>query len=166
MPWSMVALLPWQFRNPHCEILALEILSFWNWAIVYSMSPYSNWCFYSCCLFSLLVYLLKIPLPFWIEKEKSVKEYERLSLQEGFINFRSLQWLDLNGSSVLSGLILNIVSGRADLPRLLLRHLQQDDRACAALLLHKELGFSAWRTGLPFIQLFKAMCNFKKTTQR
>ena len=123
------------------------------------MSPYSNQCFYSCCLFSLLVYLLKIPLSFWIVEEKSVKEYERLSLQEGFINFKSLQQPDFNGSFVLSGLILNIILGQADLPRLLLWHLQQDDKAWAVLLLDKELGFSAWRTWLPFIHLLKAMYN-------
>ena len=72
-----------------------------------------------------------------------MKEYERLSLQEGFINFKSLQQPDFNGSSVLSGLILNIILGQADLPRLLLWHLQQDDKAWAVLLLDKELGFSA-----------------------
>lgn len=33
----------------------------------------------------------------------------QLSLQEGFINFKSLQLPGCNGSSVVSGLILNII---------------------------------------------------------
>lgn len=153
---SMGALLPCQFRNLPCEVLALERLGYYSLEVLSNMSPYNNWCFHPCRLLSFLVTLLKIFLSFWIEKEKPVKEYEQLSLSEGFLQFRSLQLPDFDGSSVLlysSRLILSIILCQAALPLLLLCHLQYNYiKPSQHSGLIRSYGFSVLRILLLFIQ--------------